>query len=355
MGFADTYGALLFLVFLSGVGSSAYHPVAVALVAREVPDQRGFGLGLFKAGGDLGSVFTPAVVAWLTVLMSDDWRTAAQWMVLPGLVWVVLVALRFKDTAPSSEPLDRAAAYELSRFDAIELSQFDPEPGPDASDGFVFLSGDVPAGNDCFYSPSSFRTIRVRHRRGGLDYDRLLHFRNGKLDHTGEILGSIPAHFLHYWNDGGGGLGLCSDSLFRLGVDAFSCSGPTGVQPRPISRPHSRRDDRSRRREKSIEFGRAALYHERSRRDGFPLCGRAYRSEGGAPASLLFLLGHCCNRHRGQHSGSTGRCASAWKQRGPEAFHLASHAKEPSKHLIYITLKKEGGDFLNQYWTDRFR
>ena len=119
MGFADTYGFLLFLVFLSGVGSSAYHPAAVALVAREIPGRRGLGLGLFKAGGDFGSVFTPLVVAWLTGVLSDDWRTAAQWMVLPGLIWVVLVAVRFKDSAPSIESSGRAGQ---SNFLGLMLS-----------------------------------------------------------------------------------------------------------------------------------------------------------------------------------------------------------------------------------------
>ncbi len=108
IGFADTYALLLFLVFLSGIGSSAYHPAAVALVAREVPDQRGFSLGLFKAGGDLGSVFTPVIVAWLAVALSS-WRMAAQWFVLPGVLWALLIWLRFRDTPVSRGPLRQAA------------------------------------------------------------------------------------------------------------------------------------------------------------------------------------------------------------------------------------------------------
>ncbi len=121
MVFADSYGLLLFLVFLSGVGSSAYHPAAVALVAREVPSRRGLGMGLFKAGGDFGSVYTPALVAWLTVALSGNWRVAAQWMVLPGVLWAVLIAARFKDSAPSSDPTGQVAK---SNFLGLLLSNF---------------------------------------------------------------------------------------------------------------------------------------------------------------------------------------------------------------------------------------
>ena len=75
-GWAWSYSIVLFLVFLSGIGGSAFHPSAVAMVAEVAPKRRGYAMGLFKAGGDFGSVFTPAIVGWLAVVLSS-WRTAA--------------------------------------------------------------------------------------------------------------------------------------------------------------------------------------------------------------------------------------------------------------------------------------
>ena len=76
-GWVPGYSLLLLLVFVSGIGSSAYHPSAVALVAEESPERRGFAMGIFKAGGDFGSVITPAAVGWLAVSLAS-WRAAAQ-------------------------------------------------------------------------------------------------------------------------------------------------------------------------------------------------------------------------------------------------------------------------------------
>ena len=41
-GYAASYSLLLLFVFISGIGSAAYHPPAVALITREMPERRGF-------------------------------------------------------------------------------------------------------------------------------------------------------------------------------------------------------------------------------------------------------------------------------------------------------------------------
>ena len=112
-GWTAEYSTLLFLVFVSGIGGSAYHPAAVAMMAEEVPERRGFAMGLFKAGGDFGSVFTPAIVGWLAVVFMS-WRTAAQIFVLPGLLWAALLWMVFpRGTAVSRGPLAKEAKSTL--------------------------------------------------------------------------------------------------------------------------------------------------------------------------------------------------------------------------------------------------
>jgi len=98
------YSMLLFLVFVSGIGSSAYHPSAVAMVAEEIPGRRGFAMGIFKAGGDFGSVIAPALAGWLAVYFLS-WRVAGQIFVLPGIIWGVLIWVVFRDTPVTRGPL----------------------------------------------------------------------------------------------------------------------------------------------------------------------------------------------------------------------------------------------------------
>lgn len=121
-GWAWSYSLVLFLVFLSGVGCSAYHPSAVAMVADTAPNRRGYAMGIFKAGGDFGSVFTPAIVGWLAVVLSS-WRTAAQIFVLPGLIWAALIWMVFpKETPIKRGPIGREAKstiWELFRNRAL--------------------------------------------------------------------------------------------------------------------------------------------------------------------------------------------------------------------------------------------
>ncbi|MBT3350862.1 MAG: MFS transporter [Nitrospinaceae bacterium] len=108
-GWAWSYSLLIFLVFLSGLGCSGFHPSAVAMVADVAKQRRGYAMGLFKAGGDFGSVFTPAIVGWLAVVLSS-WRTAAQIFVLPGLVWAVLIWMVFpKETPIKRGPIGKEA------------------------------------------------------------------------------------------------------------------------------------------------------------------------------------------------------------------------------------------------------
>ena len=107
-GWVPGYSLLLLLVFLSGIGSSAYHPSAVALVAEESPERRGFAMGIFKAGGDFGSVITPAAVGWLAVSLAS-WRTAAQIFVFPGLIAGFLVWMYLRDTPVERGPIRQEA------------------------------------------------------------------------------------------------------------------------------------------------------------------------------------------------------------------------------------------------------
>ncbi len=107
-GYSTTYAALLCFVFLSGLGCSAYHPAAVSMIAKESPKNRGLAMGLFKAGGDFGSILTPVAMSWLTVYLTS-WRAAAQYFVLPGVACALLVWLRFQDMPSGRKSMAKEA------------------------------------------------------------------------------------------------------------------------------------------------------------------------------------------------------------------------------------------------------
>lgn len=111
-GLAPTFPIFLLFVFLSGLGSSAYHPPSIALITREVEGQRGFMMGIFAAGGDVGLILTPIIVGWLTVHFAS-WRMAAHWSVIPGILMALIIWFRFEDIRRDSRTMNQAARATL--------------------------------------------------------------------------------------------------------------------------------------------------------------------------------------------------------------------------------------------------
>jgi len=84
-GFAMLLGAL----FISGVGSSAQHPIASALVARAFAGPRSLkALGTYNFTGDLGKMTLPATLSLMLLAMA--WRPA---LVILGAVGIAVAAV----------------------------------------------------------------------------------------------------------------------------------------------------------------------------------------------------------------------------------------------------------------------
>jgi FSR family fosmidomycin resistance protein-like MFS transporter len=65
VGVVPNYVMLLLVIFLTGVGTAAFHPIASIAVTLASGHQRGLAMSFFSAGGNVGFAIGPVVAAWL--------------------------------------------------------------------------------------------------------------------------------------------------------------------------------------------------------------------------------------------------------------------------------------------------
>lgn len=96
-GLIPGYPLLLVISIMAGLGTSAFHPQAMAMVGQVAGDRKGFLLGAFIAAGNLGLAVSPLVL----LPLFDYYGYSSTWVVIiPGLL-VTLMLYRY---APESEP-----------------------------------------------------------------------------------------------------------------------------------------------------------------------------------------------------------------------------------------------------------
>ncbi len=114
-GLSTGFAMLLCALLVSGVGASAQHPIASALVARAFAGPQSLkALGAYNFSGDLGKMTVPATLSLMLLVMA--WRPA---LVILGCVGVALAAV-ILFAAPRYES---AEAVRLRESDKAE-----PEP-----------------------------------------------------------------------------------------------------------------------------------------------------------------------------------------------------------------------------------
>ena len=86
VGLVPNYLSLLAVTLCTGFGSAVFHPVASIAVARASGAQRGLGMSIFSAGGNLGFALGPVLAAWLLTLFGLPGTLA---IVVPGLLTAV--------------------------------------------------------------------------------------------------------------------------------------------------------------------------------------------------------------------------------------------------------------------------
>lgn len=88
MGVAPSYAVLILLLLLAGTGTASFHPQGASTAGFASGQQKGVGLSLFVAGGELGYSLGPIVIA--TVVAA--YGLSATWVVaLPGILACLLL------------------------------------------------------------------------------------------------------------------------------------------------------------------------------------------------------------------------------------------------------------------------
>ncbi|MDF1556358.1 MAG: MFS transporter [Deferrisomatales bacterium] len=102
-----SYGAVLCLVALSGLGVASYHPEGYKTASYFTGTRPAAGMSLFSVGGNLGFAVGPALCLWL---VSRWGLSALPAMAIPSLLFVALIGWEWRRLAAHRGPKEVAEA-----------------------------------------------------------------------------------------------------------------------------------------------------------------------------------------------------------------------------------------------------
>jgi FSR family fosmidomycin resistance protein-like MFS transporter len=88
LGVAPSYGTMVALLVLAGIGTASFHPQSFGLAGAVSEDRRGAGLSVFVAGGEFGFALGPVFIAVLVATLGLPGTLVGM---LPGLAACVLI------------------------------------------------------------------------------------------------------------------------------------------------------------------------------------------------------------------------------------------------------------------------
>ena len=104
IGRAGSYGQIVLLMVIAGIGSALFHPAAAALVGGGTGGNRCLRMALFSSGGTAGAALTPLVVV---AFVQSFGLARTPWLILPGFFAAVfLVALPLVRVLRETAPLE---------------------------------------------------------------------------------------------------------------------------------------------------------------------------------------------------------------------------------------------------------
>ena len=99
LGRAGSFPILILLMFVSGLGTALFHPVAASLVTVGVERRRGLLMAFFSSGGSFGGALAPIVIVAYTQAFGLN-RTP--WLAIPGLLLVLAFAIPLRRVLPEA-------------------------------------------------------------------------------------------------------------------------------------------------------------------------------------------------------------------------------------------------------------
>jgi MFS transporter, FSR family, fosmidomycin resistance protein len=108
---APTLWALVLVLAIGGLGSAIFHPGAVSMM-RDVGARKSLFIGVFAAGGAVGSAIMPVIVLWIMRVHGAQY---VPWLAVVG----VAIGLALLALAPSHRPatgVDRPKVLDLELF-----------------------------------------------------------------------------------------------------------------------------------------------------------------------------------------------------------------------------------------------
>jgi FSR family fosmidomycin resistance protein-like MFS transporter len=107
LGLAPSYGAVLALVMITGLGVASYHPEGYRTATAVAGDRRATGVSIFSTGGNIGIAVGPPL---LTVLLTTYGLSGSLGMLVPGLLVAALLTTALPRLSAPSPALARARA-----------------------------------------------------------------------------------------------------------------------------------------------------------------------------------------------------------------------------------------------------
>jgi FSR family fosmidomycin resistance protein-like MFS transporter len=118
IGLAPSYGALVALLMVGGIGAAAFHPQA-AVLASEVSPRRSMAMSFFVTGGTIGFAFGPIFAVTVVGLAGLDHTWLAM---IPGLVISALMLAWFRRVPPRVRHVGARPALAELRPHALPLT-----------------------------------------------------------------------------------------------------------------------------------------------------------------------------------------------------------------------------------------
>lgn len=120
MAYSRTYPLLLLFAFITGIGSTIFHPQALSTARSLIGGRKGTLMSIFLIGGEFGRAIGPMIAGVLVTLGGMSHLAIMAVLVLLGLPWALKTVPRADRRPPQASPLN----LRRHLWDALALLNF---------------------------------------------------------------------------------------------------------------------------------------------------------------------------------------------------------------------------------------